>query len=54
MLNEILKLVLMGMKVIFYILIAIAMVNQDWLRAIALSAVMITIMVDNLNDFDHV
>ena len=54
MLDEILKLTLMAMKVVFYILIAIAMVNQDWLKAIALSAVMLTIMVDNLNAFDHV
>ena len=54
MLDEILKFTLMAMKVVFYILIAIAMVNQDWLKAIALSAVMLTIMVDNLNAFDHV
>lgn len=54
MLEQISKLVLMAMKVIFYILIAIAMVNQEWLKAIALSAVMLTIMVDNLNAFDHV
>jgi len=54
MLDQILKLTFMAMKVIFYILIAIAMLNQEWLKAIALSAVMITIMIDNQNAFDHV
>lgn len=47
------KLAFMVWKVIFYILIAIAMTNQEWLKAIALSVVMLTVMVDNLNAFDH-